>query len=225
VIASVACVIPALDAAATLAGVAGGLRDSVPHAKLIAVDDGSIDNTREVARRMCDVVIGFDRNRGKGAALRAGLAEALALGVSAVLTIDADGQHDARMAPALLEALTAADVAIGARARRGTNMPLGRRLTNMLASAAIGAIAGVSVPDAQSGYRAIRRAVLDRVKPRGDRYEYETDFLIRAALAGFRVSTVPVPTLYGAAASSFRGASDSMRVVRAIWRHRARAFR
>jgi hypothetical protein len=58
------------------------------------------------------------------------------------------------------------------------------------------------------------------VKPRGDRYEYETDLLIRALRAGFRVAAVPVPTVYGAP-SHFRGVGDSVRVVRTIWHHRA----
>ena len=78
------------------------------------------------------------------------------------------------------------------------------------------------MPDAQSGYRAMRRDVLERVHATGDRYEYETEFLIEAARAGYRIASVGVPTMYGAP-SHFRAWNDSMRVVRAIWRHRARA--
>ena len=55
----------------------------------------------------------------------------------------------------------------------------------------------------------------------GDRYEYETEFLIGAARAGYRIASVGVPTVYGAP-SHFRTWNDSMRVVRTIWRHRAR---
>jgi glycosyltransferase involved in cell wall biosynthesis len=222
VIAPVVCVIPALDAERTLAAVAGGLRAAVPHATLVAVDDGSRDHTLRVARAACDVVVHFPRNRGKGAALRAGLARALALGASAVLTIDADGQHDPDAAPALLDALARADLAIGARERRGT-MPLGRRLTNALASAAVGALVGDAIADAQSGYRAVRRTVLETVHACGDRYEFETDFLIRAGRAGYRIAAVPIPTVYGAP-SHFRAVRDSMRVVRTIWHHRSGAL-
>ncbi|HEX6537086.1 MAG TPA: glycosyltransferase family 2 protein [Gemmatimonadaceae bacterium] len=220
-IAPVACVIPALDAERTLGGVAARLRAAVPHATLIAVDDGSSDGTRDVAARACDVVLAFPVNRGKGAALRAGFAEALRRGSAAVVTVDADAQHAPEAAPRLLAALADADVAIGARERRGA-MPVGRRLTNALASAAVGAIVGAPVADAQSGFRAIRRAVLERVRGGGDRYEYETELLIRAAREGFRLAFVPIPTVYGAP-SHFRGLSDSARVVRAIWRHRAGA--
>ncbi len=222
-IAPVACIVPAFDAADTLERVAVGLRAAVPHATLVAVDDGSRDRTLDVAHATCDVVLHFERNRGKGAALRAGIAQALALGVSAVLTIDADGQHDPAIAPQLLTALATADVAIGARMRTGTTMPLRRRLTNALASAAVGAIVGASIADAQSGYRAVRRVVLEAVRARGDRYEYETDFLIQAGRAGFRIVAVSIPTVYGPR-SHFRGIRDSARVVRTIWRYRAEAF-
>ena len=219
----VVCVIPAFNAEATLPAVSDGLRRSLPHAVVLAVDDGSADATADIARGCCDAVIRFEHNRGKGAALRAGIHEALARGAEVVLTIDADGQHDPMCAPLLVDALHEADLAIGARARHGA-MPLGRRLTNRLASAAVGAITGAVVADAQSGFRAMRRDVLVAVHATGDRYEYETDFLIRALRAGFRVAAVPVPTVYGAP-SHFRGLRDSARVVRAIWHHRTRARR
>ena len=221
-IAPLACVVPAYNAAATLANVLRELRVALPHAALIVVDDGSDDATHAIACATDARVIAFRRNRGKGAALRAAFAETLALGVSAVLTMDADGQHDARYAPAVLDALTCADVAIGTRARDGGAMPLGRRLTNALASSAVGSIVGVPIADAQSGFRAMRRQVLEHVHAHGERYEFETDFLIQAGRAGYRIASVPIPTIYGTP-SHFRAVRDSMRVVRTIWRGRYRA--
>ncbi|HXY30155.1 MAG TPA: glycosyltransferase family 2 protein [Gemmatimonadaceae bacterium] len=224
-IAPVACVIPAYDAAESLPRVIEDVRRSVPHATVIVVDDGSRDRSRDAAATAgADALIAFADNRGKGAALRAGFAEALGRGMSAVLTMDADGQHDARRAPDLLAALERADIAIGTRDRVPGVMPIGRRITNALASAAVGRITGERVDDPQSGFRAIRRTVLERVSAEGDRYEFETDFLIRAMEAGFRVTPVAVDTVYGAR-SHFRGLSDSMRVVRCLWRHRSGAPR
>ena len=221
-IAPLACVVPAYKAAYTLADVLHTLRVALPHTIMIVVDDGSLDATHAIARAAGARVISFERNRGKGAALRAGFAEALACGVSAVLTVDADGQHDGRHAPAVLHALTYADVAIGARARTRGTMPLGRRLTNALASSAVGTIVGAPIVDAQSGFRAIRRQVLEHVHAHGARYEFETDFLIQAGRAGYRIVSVPIPTIYGTP-SHFRIVRDSMRVVRTIWRGRHRA--
>ena len=135
---TVACVIPAFDAASTIESVAVGLRAALPDAMLIVVDDGSSDHTYDVAQGSCDRVVRLDVNHGKGAALRAGFVVALDAQVQSVVTIDADGQHDPARAPELIAALVDADVVIGARARTRGMMPLGRRVTNALASAAVG---------------------------------------------------------------------------------------
>jgi glycosyltransferase involved in cell wall biosynthesis len=221
---TVVCVIPAFQAAATLGAVAAELRRALPSALLVAVDDGSRDRTADEAARCCDVVVLGGRNRGKGAALRLGIARALDMGADVVVTIDADGQHDPAAASALTAALHSADVAIGVRTRGGSSMPLPRRLTNGASALAMSLCAGTSLKDPQSGYRAFRRAVLERVSGEGDGYEYETYLLLKCCRAGFRVAEVPVATLYGPA-SHFRPVRDTSRVVRAIWRHRGGAFR
>lgn len=222
----VVCVIPAFNAAASVERVIAGLRASLPTAAIVGVDDGSTDDTARVLRRSCDRSESFASNRGKGAALRAGFRHAREIGATQLLAIDADGQHDPRCAPALLAALEFSDIAIGARSRARSAMPLHRRVSNALSSAAISAIAGRPLPDTQCGYRAIRREVIDAVDAVGDRYEFETDFIIRAARAGFRIVAVPVPTIYvrrgEGGHSHFRGCRDTARVVATIFRHRLR---
>jgi len=223
---AVVCVIPALDAAPTLRRVIDGLRAALPRAAIVGIDDGSTDATASILRDGCDVSESFAQNRGKGAALRAAFGHALTLGATHVLTIDADGQHDPRCAPSLIAALDDADVVVGARARMGSRMPLRRRLSNAVSSAAISAVAGHRLPDTQCGYRAIRSEVLAAVSAVGDRYEFETDFIIRAARNGFRISAVPIPTIYVPVAeggrSHFRECRDAARVVATIVRHRLR---
>lgn len=218
----VACIVPALNAGASVAAVLEGLRKALPAASVIGVDDGSSDATGEMLRRGCDHVVTHAANMGKGAALRAGFAVGLSMGATAVLTIDADGQHDPTAANTLLEALAGADVVIGAR-QRGAGMPLGRRLTNRMSAAAVSHCTGQPVPDSQSGFRAIRSEVVRTVRPPGDRYEFETAFLILAARAGFRIGSVPVATLYGAP-SHFRPFRDAASVIRTIWTHRPAAM-
>lgn len=222
----VVCIIPALNAAPTLRRVIAGLRASLPHAAIVGIDDGSSDATGSIMRDGCDVSESFAVNRGKGAALRAAFAHASVLGAARVITIDADGQHDPRCAPALVTALDDADIVVGARARIGSAMPLRRRISNAVSSAAISAVAGRPLPDTQCGYRAIRREVLDAVTAIGDRYEFETDFIIRAARMGFRIGAVPIPTIYVPAeeggSSHFRECRDAVRVVATIVRHRLR---
>ena len=215
----VVCVVPAFNAAPTIGGVIAGLRRSLD-TSVVVVDDGSSDNTSAVARATADRTIRFPVNRGKGAALRAGFRAALATDARVVLTVDADGQHDPTFAPTLLEALEHADLAVGARDRRSGGMPASRRLTNRLSAATVGWCIGHPVADAQSGFRAIRRHVVAEISPRGDRYEFETEFLILAGRRGHRITFVGIPTVYGGAVPSrFRPVRDSARIIRTLWRY------
>jgi len=215
----IACVVPALNAGPTIGGVISRIRATLPASFIVVVDDGSSDDTYMTARAAADATVWFARNRGKGAALRAGFGVALEHGADIVVTLDADGQHDPGFAPALIRALGDAELAIGARDRRSGQMPAGRRLTNRLSAAAVARCIGRPVADAQSGFRAIVSQVLADVKPRGDRYEFETEFLIVAALRGHRLAFVPVPTTYSPAVpSQFRAVRDSARIVSTLWR-------
>ncbi|GAC1652965.1 MAG: glycosyltransferase family 2 protein [Gemmatimonadaceae bacterium] len=215
----VAVVIPALEAASALGALLDRVQHVVPEATVIVVDDGSEDSTSAIAVAAGAVVIRFTHNRGKGAALRAGFLAARTRGASSIVTLDADGQHDPGAIPAMLSGLGAADVVIGARRASRSAMPWSRRVTNALATTACSTLAGCAVHDAQSGFRAFRSALLDRVAACGDRYEFETDFLIRAGRAGATIAAVDVPTIYGPK-SHFREFADGALVIRTIVRHR-----
>ena len=214
----IGCIVPALDAAPTIATVIRGIRGALPRAFVVAVDDGSRDGTEREAHGVADAVIRFPENRGKGVALRAGIATLLAEGCDALVTVDADGQHDPSFAPELVSALATADLAVGARRAAG-EMPLGRRLTNRLAASAVSRCVGRLVPDAQSGFRAMRASLARNVRPSGDRYEFETEFLILAARGGYRLAFISIPTTYtGPVPSRFRAVRDSARIIGTIWR-------
>jgi len=212
----VAVVIPAYQAAATIGEVVSQTLGILPDANLIVVDDGSADGTGEAARGKGTTVATHPRNRGKGAALRTGLARARADGAEVIVTIDADGQHPAAEIPRLLQPIAAgaADLVLGARARNGA-MPVSRRLTNWLSASVASRIGRQAIRDAQTGFRAFTRALAERVQPAGDRYEFEANFLLEALRAGYRVTSVEVPTIYGAP-SHFRYFGDTWRMVRAF---------
>lgn len=219
------CVIPAFNAERTVRDVVAAVRAALPEVFVVGVDDGSTDGTASQLRHGCDHVITFDHNRGKGAALRAALAFAAAERPGhPVITVDADGQHDAAFAPRLLEALSRADVVIGARQLGAVSVPAHRRLANRLSTAATRAVTRSSISDSQSGFRALSGDVVRSVEARGDRYEFETDFLVRAAHQGFRIVEVTVPTIYGPP-SHFRALQDAWRVTRILWSHRSALFR
>jgi glycosyltransferase involved in cell wall biosynthesis len=217
-------IVPVYNAEPTLANVIKGVRRSLPGALVIGVDDGSTDGSRKLLRTVADETIEFDKNQGKGAALRAGFAKALEMGAAAVLTIDSDGQHDPAFAPAIVGALDRADIVIGTRDLSGAHVPKHRRIANMISSAATRAVSGGKVRDSQSGYRAMKAEVLRKVHAIGDRYEFETDFIIRAARAGFTTVNVPISTIYGSP-SYFREFRDAWLVIKVLWRHKAGIFK
>lgn len=216
-------IVPALNAEATLGPVIKGLRKYVPGGYVVGVNDGSVDGTASLLRSVCDRAIDFPANRGKGAALQAAFAVARELDCTEVLTIDSDGQHDPAFAPSVLGALEACHIAIGTRDLTGEQMPKHRRMANFLSTTATRLVSGGAVNDSQSGFRGIRREVLDEIHAVGDRYEFETDFIIRAAHAGFCITNVPISTIYGPP-SYFREVKDAMRVIGVLWSHRSGAF-
>ena len=217
-------IVPVYNAEPTLANVIKGVRRSLPGALIIGVDDGSTDGSRKLLRTVADETIEFDKNRGKGAALRAAFQKALEKGAAAVLTIDSDGQHDPSFAPSIVGALDRADIVIGTRDLSGAHVPKHRRIANMISSAATRAVSGGKVRDSQSGYRAMKAEVLRKVHAIGDRYEFETDFIIRAARAGFTTVNVPISTIYGSP-SYFREFRDAWLVIKVLWRHKAGIFK
>lgn len=212
-------VIPARDAAGTVAAVVRGLREAAPDLSVIVVDDGSADSTAATAREAGAIVVVHEANRGKGAALETGFDEALRRGADRVLALDADGQHDPSRAPALLAALAGADVVVGTRRHDRASMPWLRRATNDVTSWWVSKLAGVTIEDSQSGYRAVAAPVLRAVRPESRRFDYESEFLVLAARAGFRIGACPIPTLYNAPASHIHPARDTIRFIRFVLRH------
>ncbi len=223
---AVALVIPAYQAAATIADVVRRTRRAVPDAVVYVVDDGSRDETGWRGRHAGATVLIHPQNRGKGAALATGIAAALDRGQSRVIvTLDADGQHAPedipRLAAPVLEG--AADLVLGARARAGA-MPWGRRCTNWLAAALASRIGGRAVPDAQTGFRALSRRAAAEIRPleqggyRG--YDFETAFLLAALVEDMAVSFVTIATVYDGLPSHFRSWRDTWRLARVFTRYR-----
>lgn len=212
-------VIPAKDAASTVGAVVRGILTEAPGLEVIVVDDGSSDATGERAREAGARVVRHEVNQGKGAALQTGFDAALAAGADAVVALDADGQHDPAFAPQLLAALDGADVVVGSRNADRTGMPWLRKATNDVTSWWVSRLAGQRIEDSQSGYRAIQARVLRAIRPEGRRFDYESEFLVAAARAGFRIGAAPVPTLYNAPGSHINPFRDTIRFIRFALRH------
>lgn len=218
--ARLAVIIPAYEAAATVAEVVTAARAAAPGAPVYVVDDGSRDATAARAAGAGATVLSHDHNRGKGAALATGIARALADQAQVVVTLDADGQHPPAEIPRVAGPVVAgtADLVLGARARAGA-MPLPRRFTNWLSATLASRIGGAAVTDAQTGFRAISRRLAEAVRPSETGYDFETAFLLAALVEGYRVQTAPIPTIYQGARSHFRHWGDAWRQARVFARY------
>ncbi len=169
--------------------------------EIVVIDDGSLDETAEIASGYGVVCLANVTNCGKGSALRKGFAYALKHGYELVFTMDSDGQHDPTDIPRFLAHFdnTQPDILIGARETKNprTSMPFHRRINNRLISYVGSKLCGQRVPDFQSGYRLIRANVLRQVRLETTRYETESELLIKAGRLGFRIESLPIQTRYG----------------------------
>ena len=212
----VAALIPAYQAARHLGEVLLRVEALDPAPDALVVDDGSRDATSEVARQFGARVLRFAGNRGKGIALLEGF-EALA-DYDAVVTLDADGQHPPECIPDFVRAAEAgADVVLGVR-ERTRDMPPHRRFGNGFSSAWTSALAGVRISDSQCGDRLFRREVLRLTPVTPGRYEVETEMAVRAARLGFRITEIPIPTIYAGAETHLSVVRDVPRIVGMMFR-------
>ncbi|MBI3333161.1 MAG: glycosyltransferase family 2 protein [Candidatus Omnitrophica bacterium] len=207
-------VIPAYQAQA-------GIRSLVQSVKalnlpVIVVDDASSDRTGAEAEAAGAEVLTRSVNAGKGAALREGIAAALARRFNWVLTMDADGQHLPEEIPRFLEAAgkDQADLIIGNRMGNPEGMPLKRRWTNRFMSWLLSRMLGVPVPDTQCGFRIISSRLLEGVDLASSRFEIDSELVVKSVRAGFRVASIPVSSVYRSDFSFIRPVRDTIRFIR-----------
>lgn len=166
---------------------------------IIVVDDGSHDKTAEIALACRAVVLKHPHNCGKGMALRTGFDYAIRAGYQLIFTMDSDGQHNPGDLPRFLDRFgqTKPDILIGGRFEDRSAMPFHRQLNNRLISTVGSALCGQHVPDFQSGFRLIKAEVLKTVSLKTERYETESELLIKAARLGFSIESIPIRAIYG----------------------------
>jgi len=170
---------------------------------VVVVDDASTDDTPTVLRGLGVHGLRHPINLGQGAALQTGMTYALQQGAQYLVHFDADGQHDYREIPALLEPLRAgrADITLGTRFRRPEDVravPPLRRLLLRLAIVFNGLITGLWLTDAHNGFRAMTRAAAQALRLTENRMAHATELLSLIRLHGLRVEEVPVHIEYTA---------------------------
>jgi glycosyltransferase involved in cell wall biosynthesis len=189
------------------------------HLPVIVVDDGSIDGTAEVARTAGAAAIEQVPNQGKGAALRTGFRRALEDdGIEAILTLDADGQHDPAEIRAFLAAWAARprpDLVIGRRNFRA--MPPVRRLSNVIGGWAFSWAVGRDIPDNQSGYRLVSRRLAEATLASDEPgFAFEVEQITTCVRMGGTIAWVPIRTIYAGAPSHIRPLAHLREFVRIV---------
>jgi glycosyltransferase involved in cell wall biosynthesis len=214
--ARIAVLIPAYNAAESLQGVIEGIKGYL--SSILVVDDGSTDATTAIASAAGVQIMRHPINRGKGMALRTGFWFLMHQGYQAIITMDADGQHDPSYIPLFIDAYEKGkgDIVIGSRAREFHAMSRLRRFWNKLGVKAVSKLIGTPLTDTQSGYRLIKAEALKGLPLRATGYDIELELLIKACKRGHRVVEIPVTTHYidGRHSSHFRPVQDTWLVCR-----------
>lgn len=208
--------IPAYNEAERIAPVVKQTGEYLP---VIVVDDGSSDRTAEIAAANGATVLRQSSNQGKGAALIAGFRRALGQGCRAVITLDADGQHDPHEIPQFLQAYrrAPADLIIGAR--QFEQMPPIRRLANTLGQKAFSWAVGRPIHDNQSGYRLVGRRLLEAMLVSQESgFQFEVEMIVTCVEHGFDLTWLPIRTIYAGESSHIRPLRHTLDFSFMVWK-------
>ncbi|NQV90360.1 glycosyltransferase family 2 protein [Candidatus Uhrbacteria bacterium] len=189
-------IIPAYNEATTIAEVLQKTKPFVDD--IIVVNDGSSDRTAEIARTAGVLVVSHVINRGLGAAIGTGFAAAQKLGADAVITLDADGQHDPAEIQKFVRAMEqGADVVIGSRMLTGfVGMPWYRRIAQILGNLVTFFLFGAWVTDSQSGFRAFTKYALGKIEIKTNRMEVSSELIAETKRHKLTMVEVPIKAIY-----------------------------
>lgn len=167
---------------------------------VIVVNDGSTDQTETLLKALPAAVhvVSYLPNRGKGFALRSGFDKAEELGLSAVVTMDSDGQHFATDLPLFAEACRTNEGAliVGSRSFLNPNMPQKNSFANKFSNFWFALQAAHRLPDTQTGYRLYPLRRMKGMRPFCNRYEGELELLVRSAWRAIPLKSISINVFY-----------------------------
>lgn len=197
-------IIPAYREARKIASVIKGIKEYLPLAEILIVDDGSTDETRRMAIEAGATVVSHPFNLGYGAALQTGYKYALKKEYGEIIQMDGDGQHDPSFLTELLSMVRnrEADIAIGSRFLKTRSNGLGqqpyrspffRRVGMRFFGTITSLIIWQKITDSTSGFQAMNRKTIEWVSSDKFPYDYpDADVIIMLHRAGLRIREVPV---------------------------------
>lgn len=195
--AAVFFVIPAYNEAGAVGAVVRHVRTRFP--QVVVVDDGSQDDTGDVALAAGATLLTHIINRGQGASLKTGIDYALRQGAEAIVTFDSDGQHQLDDVEAMLRPVLAGecDVVLGSRFLRGeTWVPLVRRITLKLGVLFTRVVSRINVTDTHNGLRVLSRSAAQAIQIHQDRMAHASEILDEIARLKLRFREAPTRIVY-----------------------------
>ena len=164
---------------------------------IIVVDDGSTDGTYHKSQQAAAIVLRHSMNRGKGAAVKTGIAAARMLDADIIVTFDGDGQHDPKDIKNMLQYMHKGyDVILGSRFLHKQNIPTLKRIYNGIANSIAYVLYGIWVTDSQSGFRAYNRDAFSALDTESDRYEFDSEVLREIHMNKLKYKEIPIHVRY-----------------------------
>lgn len=166
---------------------------------IIIVNDGSTDGTKPILDSIEEIeVLHFNKNQGKGKALREGFKKALSLGYTHAISLDSDGQHKASDLPTFINAVKnkPQSIFIGSRNMNQENVPGTSSFGNNFSNFWFKFETGINAPDTQSGYRAYPIHLYTNTSFYTNKYEFEIEVLVRSAWKDISIEFVPIDVYY-----------------------------
>jgi glycosyltransferase involved in cell wall biosynthesis len=186
---TVSIVLPAYNEAAALPTVVDDIRRHTSGAEVIVVDDGSTDGTARVAADLGCVVVAHERNRGKGTALRSGMARAKG---EAIIVMDADATYPASAIPEMVRLLWDHDCVRADRQITDQNTPLVNRMGNRMLGATLRTLHGLGPGDHLSGLYGFRAGTLEELATEATGFDIEVEIGIKAKERGLSTAVIPI---------------------------------
>jgi len=207
--------IPAYNEEKNIAGIISRLMKN--GYQVIVCNDGSVDSTGDIAKRMGAIIVNHEKNLGYGASIRSLFLKARELNCNVLVTFDADGQHSIDDIPSLLGPIQRgeADLVIGSRflQKKSNSLPNYRKIGIKIITKISNLSMGKKITDSQSGFRAYNKKAFNEILPSEYGMGVSTEILIKADKKNFRITEVPIVIRYDSNTSTHHPVSHGASVI------------